>query len=549
MPDFRIGIARFWHESNSFSCALTTVEDFNAYHHGTLLGQDIPKHLDQRDEIVGIIGALDDHPAATPVPLLSAGALPSGLITEDTVQHFESTLRGQLQRAAPLDAVCLALHGAISSVPFPDFDGHILRVVRDEVGPHIPITCALDCHAVVTNQMFDLSTAMTAYRTHPHVDEVETGRRAAHILLDILDNKINPTAARQRIPLLLPPPDDGTHSGALKEIFDAVIDANQIDNVVDCSLCPSYAWQDVPDQGWTVWAVTDDDPDLAQQLVRTISQQAWDARRRLLPEPMLAPQDAVRQAAATEGCPVVIVDTADVIGGGADGDTTGLLQALIDLRHEFEGLILCHIPDPEAVAQIKSHQLGDTVTVTIGGKRDRRYTQPIEVTGQINCITPGPITDDGQFGSEPMVETGDIVCLAVDNLRLVLTERVVMGPQPSLFRKVGVEPFEAKLVTLKTGVGFKKTYGHVAAAVIRANCPGASSYDLTRYDFQHIPRTIFPLDMNADWRPQPPAFHNPHWRSTSSPNSSQPSADIAIGRTSRTFAIAASGPSPALRQR
>ena len=325
VSEFRIAIARFWHESNSFSCSPTEVRDFKSYQDGVLVGEDVIRKLKQRDEVAGFVNVFNAHPGVEIAPLLSAGALPSGLLTEQTVDHFDQIVRQELRRAGRIDGVCLALHGAMSSTPAPDFDGHVLEVVRDEVGDDVPIICALDCHAVVTTQMFDLSTAMTAYRTHPHVDEIDTGARAANMLLDVLHGKTKPVCAWQRVPLLLPPPDEGTHTGALKELFEAVIAADQIEGVIACSFCPGYAWQDVPEQGWTVWAVTDDDPELARRLSRSLSEQLWEARHRLLPDPMDSPPSAVRKAAATEGCPVVVIDSADVIGAGADGDTTGLL--------------------------------------------------------------------------------------------------------------------------------------------------------------------------------------------------------------------------------
>lgn len=74
-----------------------------------------------------------------------------------------------------------------------------------------------------------------------------------------------------------------------------------------------------------------------------------------------------------------------------------------------------------------------------------------------------------------------------------------MGPQPSLFRKVGIEPFEAKVVTLKTGIGFKVTYGDVAKAVIRADCPSVVSCNLRNYDFTRVPRPMFPIDEGVRW--------------------------------------------------
>ena len=156
-------------------------------------------------------------------------------------------------------------------------------------------------------------------------------------------------------------------------------------------------------------------------------------------------------------------------------------------------------PDAVAIVALKHAQVGQTVTVAVGGRRDRRFSEPLTVTGQVVCVTEGPITDDAATTFQATVETGLLVCLAIDNVRLVLSERVILGPQPSLFRKVGIEPFEAKIVTLKTGVGYKKTYAHVAKAVLRADCPGAQSYHLNNYEFRQVPRPIFPLDGDFDW--------------------------------------------------
>ena len=498
-PKFRIGIGGIWHESNSFCVRDVTAEDFTI-HGRTAIGKNVLDQTERRDEVAGFAEVLKRNSQIEIIPLLSAETWIAGHLTDEAVGFLEDILRCGLREAGPLDGICFAPHGAMAGTTIADVDGHFIKVFREELGTNVPIVLALDCHAVVTRQMIELSTAIVASRTHPHVDVVETGMRAANILLDTLSGKVRPVIACHKIPLLLPPPDDGTKSGALKELFDKFIAWDQIDNVIAGSLCPSYPWQNVPEQGWAAIVVADNDMALADRLARELAQACWDARFRLLPEPMVSPQEAVRQAAAAEGCPILITDSADTVGSGAPGDNTVLLEALLELCHEVDGLVLAHLPDPEAVSLIKAHRVGDTVTVRGGGKRDTRYSSPLTVTGEILCITEGPITNDGNFIAEPMAEVGSIVCLGIRNVRLVLTEREIMGPQPSVFRKVGIEPFEAKVVTLKTGIGFKVTYGHVAKAVIRADCPGVVSYNLRNYDFTRVPRPMFPIDTDAHWK-------------------------------------------------
>ena len=208
----------------------------------------------------------------------------------------------------------------------------------------------------------------------------------------------------------------------------------------------------------------------------------------------------MRRAAAIDGGLVVITDSADTVGGGSPGDNSVLLEEVLAHRALIDGLILAHLPDAPAVAELANAKVGDTVSVKVGGKRDTRFCKPFPVTGSVECVKEGPIADDFGAGTTPTIETGPIICLALDNVRLALTERVIFGPQPSLFRRIGLEPFEAKVVTLKTGVGFKKNYGPVAKAVLRADCPGAESYDLRRYEFNCVPRPMYPLDQDFKWQ-------------------------------------------------
>ena len=502
MSRFRIGVGRIWQECNSFSCVATKLADYQSAG-GIAFGDGVLDQPTRRDEVTGFLDVLAADQDVEVAGLLNANALPSGCATDEVVAFFEDTLGKQLHETGPLDGICFALHGANSALSVTDLDGHFLRIIRDMVGKSLPIVCTLDFHAIVTQQMLDFGDVFFAYRTHPHVDLVETGRRAARVLLRQLQGKCKPVMSYQRVPLLLPPPDEGTHAGPLKRLFDTFIAWDQIHGVIGCSLCCSYPFQDVNEQGWLAMAVTDDNAPLGDKLVSQLAEQAWKARHHLLPKPMLPADEAIQQAIAVEGCPVVITDSADTVGAGAPGDTTDLLHQLLDMHHKVDGLILIHIPDPEAISAIKASAQVSEATVDIGAKRDLRYSQPsVTVTGCVMCITEGPINDDGHFGTDQIVETGSIVCLGVDNVRIVLTDRIIMGPQPSLFRKVGIEPFEAKIVALKTGVGVKPTYGDMAKAIFRADCPGASSYNFHHHDYQAIRRPIFPLDTEFCWRPE-----------------------------------------------
>ena len=489
---YRIGFGRIWHESNSFFAMRTNLEDFKSYAGSFMVGEALLQPGDRADEITGMLDVFSRDRVVEPIPLINASTDPSGRVSQACVEALTRMLRGQLQNAGEVDAICFSLHGAMTGETIADLDGYFLQVMRDHVGASIPIVCSLDCHATVTRQMVELSTALTAYRTHPHTDVVETGRRAAEILIDMLSGKTKPIVRMQKIPLLFP--DRGTVSSPLDGLFEKFIGWDDLEGVIACSLCPAYPFQDVPEQGWTAIAVTDDDQQLADRLVAELASDVWSARHELLPSPMLSPVDALQKAIDLPSFPILVTDSADNVGAGAPGDTTGILKALMETDLHTDGLVLANFTDAQVTDIAKTQRAGQTITIDVAGKSDRRYGPPITVTAEILCISEGEITDDGKFSAMEMMDAGVIVCLGIGNLRLVLTEHAIWGPQPSLFRKVDIEPFEAKIVVVKSGIGYQVTYGSVAKGVVHADCPGPGSRNVAHFDFQQIPRPIFPLD-------------------------------------------------------
>ena len=495
----RIGICRIMHEANGFSPVEVDRACFEKIG-GILAGKELMRYEGCNDEIQGFVRVLESAEWDIEIiPMISASGFAGGYIAAGLVAYLEQQLRRMLREAGPLDGMLFALHGSMASAKIHDLEAFFLRIVREEKGNTMPVVCTFDFHAVMTREIITLSSAVLAYHTHPHVDIVQTGERAANVLLAMLDGKIDPVVAWQKIPLLTPPPDDGTNSGPLKELADRMHDINAIEGVVDCSLYCSYCWLDVPEQGWSVTVVTDADPELGGRFARELASMVWEKREGLLPEEMLPPAEAVRAAAAIDGFPIVITDSADTFGAGCPGDTTELVQALLSEGSEIDGLLLAHLVDAGAVAEIAAAGEGSSVTLDVGGKGDSRFSKPLRIQGKVLGVTDGVIEDVGKFGSTPFLDAGTTACLGIGNVRLVLTERITLGPQPSLFRKVGIEPFEAKIVTLKTGVGYKVTFGQAAKAVIRADCPGAASYNLSNYTFSHSGDGLYPLDPDLSW--------------------------------------------------
>jgi len=513
----RIAVLKFWHESNTFTSVDTELARFTepGTYSGVKLGEECrPEPGDRNSELTGMLSVFGADAAVEAVPLLSAGSMPSGPWTAEVVSEMEAHLTAQLRLALAsgrLDGVCAALHGAMASRDDRDLDGRMLGLIRAEVGPDVPITVALDCHAVVTQRMAEHARAMVSYKTHPHLDLPETGAKAASLLLRALQEPgAGPVQRMIRVPMLFA--DCGTEVGEMERIFADFAAAEEEEGVLSACLNMAFPMLDAAGQGWTVVVVTDGDAALAEAVCARLAQRVWDARSILWGELELGipMRDAMVQAAAIEtgaAGPVVITDAADNVGGGTPGDTPGVLRELLMHRELLgpDGLAFLHVPDPSAIETISDAEVGEVVTVAVGGKVDTSFGDPVEVEGTVLARVDGPIENcapGGAFGGTgPTIETGLLVCIAVGNVRLVLSERKVQGPHPSIFTKVGLDPFGAatKVVVLKSGTGWQTTYEGKCAAMIRADCPGPMNYNVASFPWEQVARPIYPLDEAMEW--------------------------------------------------
>ncbi|HSS63725.1 MAG TPA: M81 family metallopeptidase, partial [Gammaproteobacteria bacterium] len=173
----RVLVAGFRHETNTFSKLPT---DLSAYQARDLYyGDDIVSQFaGTRTEVAAIVDVAKKYRWDL-IPSVYADATPSGKVTREVFDHVSGVLLKALEQDGPFDAILLCLHGAMVTEHADDGEGALLSLVRDSVGPVIPIGVTLDLHANVTDRMAALADVMVSYRTYPHVDAYEVGREVA----------------------------------------------------------------------------------------------------------------------------------------------------------------------------------------------------------------------------------------------------------------------------------------------------------------------------------------------------------------------------------
>src|SRR5262249_18466011 len=162
-----------------------------------------------------------------------------------------------IDRAGAVDAVVLALHGAMVAQGESDADGTILSRVRQRIGPKRTLVATLDYHGNVSERMAQATDALIGYRTYPHVDQRPRGRHAAGLALRAARGEIRLPQARAKPPILIPILAQETGRAPMSSLISRLETLDRRPGVLDASLFAGFAYADVAAAGASCVVVTD----------------------------------------------------------------------------------------------------------------------------------------------------------------------------------------------------------------------------------------------------------------------------------------------------
>lgn len=482
-PVRRVALGGISHETHSFAEPHTSLADFRIRR-----GEEILTTLTGSPSSVGgMIQGATEHRWEL-LPTLYASAMPSGTVVEEAYQTMLGELVERMKKALPLDGVLLSLHGAMFTEQQLDPEGDILAKVRAVVGEEVPIVIVLDMHANVSPQMVESADAVLAYDTNPHLDGYPRGQEAADILDLLMRRAIRPTASLAQASIVLPPQATGTDDPPLRLVHERRKEMEDEEGVICIAVLGGYAYGDTPFTGPSVVVTTDNDPDLAQAYASELIDILERHSQGVLPQ-FLPPEAAVREALSRPGRPIILVDSADNVGGGTPGDGTDALKAMLALDVQ-EGTIV--LADAEAVAACWAAGEGAEVTLSVGGKTDRWHGDPVPVSGIVRRLHQGDLPCErvpNHFGSTK-INVGRAAWLRVKGVNIILNERKTPPFDLVQLRGLGVIPEEQKMIVVKSAVAYRSAYLPIAAGVIEMDTAGLCSANLSRFPYKHLRRSF-----------------------------------------------------------
>lgn len=507
----RIAYGRIFHEANAYSPLVTEREDFERFQAidgealsraTTLRGSEFPGYMPHA-ELTGFVQAARLAGGVDTVPLASFMAIPSGPVSEACFAWLLDGLLTRLEAAlrdGPLDGVYLALHGSMEVVGLDEApEAVILRRVRALVGASAKIAVSYDLHANLSSGLVDPVDVLVAYRTNPHWDLAPTGFRAGQRLIRALRGSIaRPVHAWRKLPITLGGGATIDFLAPMRGVFKFMRDLEKDPRVVSASLFMVHPFTSAEDLGWAVHVSTDGDEALANELADKLADRAWAERAVELPPrrtPLQGMGDAAKSLARKVG-PVTFVDMDDIVGAGAPGGNTRILEALLDASALGGMTALVPVHDPAAVRALAGKGIGDRVSVEVRGTDG--YEQPtVRLEGTLEA------RHDTDFGQVVRVDAGTV--------KVALAERPPLPIHPKFWRELGVDPRKADIVVQKNFFHYRIFYALTSFAHVPVITEGATSFE--RVVSRPYPVPTHPRHALDDWRDADPKLRGAPRRS------------------------------------
>jgi len=489
----RILFAGFFHETHTFVDTPTRWADFQV-----TCGDAI---LAKRGDASPTDGFLDaaDALGLDVIPTIDARAQPSGIVEDEVFDTFWGQF---VERARPaledgVDAIYLVLHGAMVTSSLTDPEGELLERIRAlPGGATVPIFAVFDLHANVTARMCRLANGLVAYRENPHSDSRASAVRTTEIMARALAEKTIPKMAWCRVPLMWAPPGTGTSTDPMITLKKFAADLEASDPAIwACNIVPGFAFADTPDTGLSLSVIYTGESAHAKRQLERGARLAWSIRE-LGNITYPSVEDVLFNLPTDVEGPVLLVEPADNIGGGAPGDGTGILRALID--HQAPNALVA-IADPAAVAAVAEMGPGEVKQISIGGKGSH--------------LDPGPVVidvifvsrSDGHFElidknshlasmSGMYFEMGPSAVVRIGGVTVLLTTRKTPPFDLGQYRSQGIEPSSFTIIGVKAAVAHRRGYDPITKASYFVDTPGPCSSNLSTFPWKKLDRPIYPLD-------------------------------------------------------
>jgi microcystin degradation protein MlrC len=282
-------------------------------------------------------------------------------------------------------------------------------------------------------------------------------------------------------------------------------------SVANVSVAGGFVFSDLPKCGMTITVTARVPPGAsrdrglaeARRAALAIARRAWDEHERYTRR-LTSVSEAValaQRTAAGSVPPVILADVADNPGGGGRGNTTWLLAALHAAG--VPGVVLGVFVDPALAAAAHAVGQGERLHAVFN-REESAFSKRFAADALVERVSDGAGVGRRGVAAGKRFNLGPSALLRLDGSGI----RVVVGSlrrqlaEPVMLEMHGIDIAAATCVVVKSRGHFRAGFDEFfpPRQVFEVDAPGLTSPVLGNFPWRRLPRPVFPLDADAQWR-------------------------------------------------
>lgn len=431
------------------------------------------------------------------IPSIYAVSGASGVVKKHTFDYIEACFLNTVkEHLNEIDGMYLMLHGASEVDEIGSGEHHIIKKIRELVGPYMPITVACDPHGNLCQEYVSSITAIRSYRESPHTDARDTWRKMAQLACDLVKQRQNITSVYRKLPLILGGEQSVSADEPVKSINLYMDELEKDPRILSVSWHVGYIRHDCDVAGCGIVVVpsTIDDQDYAEEIADQLAEYVWNKRHEFHYTGTTAkPEEALKMALEFSQKPVVITDSGDNTTSGATGWNTYILRQMLEVKDLKKKVLFASICDAKTVDALKEAAIGSEVHIKLGVGYDEMST-PVEL--DVIVKSKGEVVRPIGIGATDICKLfGQCVTVNVKgtSIDIIVANHRQSYAHDIQFEKAGVNWLDYDITIVKQGYIFPELKDKAAFYVMSLTM-GATPQDTASIPFRRIMRPMFPVD-------------------------------------------------------
>ena len=186
----------------------------------------------------------------------------------------------------------------------------------------------------------------------------------------------------------------------------------------------------------------------------------------------------------------MLANSSDNPGGGATGDSTFILRAMLD--RGITNAAIAMIWDPIAVSMAMDAGVGGELDLRIGGKIGPMSGDPVDLHVIVTGVKANAAQYVGSKESRSAIVIGDTVAVHGQGIDIVLYSIRHQTFSPDCFTVVGINPKEKHILIVKSSQHFHTTFSSFAAKILYIAGPGSHNPFIEDLPYVNFKKDIWP---------------------------------------------------------